>query len=399
MNEDQFLMDLLDMEADEPAVTPAVLANPIADQFPTLYHSGKEGDITQWRVWTEGDTIYSEYGLMKGKKQTSTKIATPKNVGRANETNGHQQALIEAQAMWTKRVERKYRTDINAAQETIYLPMTAHKLSEKRHLVKYPATIQPKFNGLRCTASWKDGQICLTSRGGKPYTAPQHIIQQLQLFIPKTAKLDGELYRHGSTLQSLNSWVKKKGPHTHKVEYHIYDVPQWDGIEDLTWRERWDCLPTLETLRPAAATNIFFSETYEVQSEAEAKQYQKDFVSRGYEGGMLRTYEGLYLWGHQSSDLLKIKDFQDAEFVVVGFHGGDPGTKEEFCVVWECETADGKRFSARPRGSLASRQAYMKKAQDYIGEKLTVRYFDITPDGVPFNPVGLVFRLKEDLPE
>jgi hypothetical protein len=430
---DQFLADLMGDWGD-PEETPAAPFQPDTDvpmtteelaeilpkiaspipvddkpQFPTLYHKGSDGSTRQWRVWTDGAKICREHGIIGGQMQLSIEIAEPKNVGRANATTAEQQAVMEAQALWTHKVERKYRQDINDAQETIFLPMLAKKYEPKKHNKKlqWPVDVQPKLDGVRCIAYWdEDGTVKLMSRQGKEYSVPAHINKQLALFLPKDAITDGELYIHGVPLQTLNKYIKKLRPETAKVEYHIYDVPQWNGVDDQPWSERGKWLQELRQLLPFnAATKIHIVETGQAFDEPHVVQWQKSFILVGYEGAIIRNPTGVYKWGLQrSDDLLKVKTFQDAEFTVVGHEvetktGTDSdGDYSYNCVVWVCETADGKRFNCRPKGSLQMRQEMLAQAAQYVGKKLTVRFFDLTEDGIPRFPVGVAFRLDEDLP-
>ena len=66
-------------------------------EFPqTLFSRDRTGELRSWKVWTEGDTIVSEYGRVEGALQKARKLAVPKNVDRSNETTAEEQALIEA---------------------------------------------------------------------------------------------------------------------------------------------------------------------------------------------------------------------------------------------------------------------------------------------------------------
>lgn len=85
--------------------------------LPTHYHKGKAGSLYLWRVWTEDADIVTEHGLIDGQKQVARKTATPKNVRRSNATTAEEQAVVEAQAMWQNRRDRKYAASIEEAQE------------------------------------------------------------------------------------------------------------------------------------------------------------------------------------------------------------------------------------------------------------------------------------------
>src|SRR5690606_15743039 len=123
--------------------------------FPILYHKAKGGDLRQWRVWTEGPIIFTEYGQAGGKLQVSQKTATPKNVGRSNETSPSRQAVLEANSLWQHKIDRKYSLTPEEAQEPLLLPMLAHKYK------KWPGEevyVQPKLDGVRALG-FSDGTL------------------------------------------------------------------------------------------------------------------------------------------------------------------------------------------------------------------------------------------------
>jgi DNA ligase-1 len=129
--------------------------------------------------------------------------------------------------------------------------------------------------------------------------------------------------------------------------------------------------------------------THRCGSEAEMKTQHGIFVQQGYEGIMLRASKGLYK-NVRSVDLLKYKEFFDDEYEVVGFKEGEGG--EKGCVLWTCKTEKGTTFHCRPRGTREDRTELFQKGASYIGKKLTVRFQELTDDGIPRFPVGIAFR-------
>ena len=135
-------------------------------KHPVLYHQAKGGDLRQWEVWTEGDEIFTRFGTVGGKLQVSApKVAEPKNVGKKNATTGEEQAELEAQALWTYKVDRKYSETPEGAEEQLPLPMLAHKYEgSKKKKFTWPAHVQPKLDGVRCLAQKdENGDVLLTS--------------------------------------------------------------------------------------------------------------------------------------------------------------------------------------------------------------------------------------------
>jgi len=358
-------------------------------KLPVLYHKAKGGDLRQWRVWAKGDTIMTEYGQVGGKLQQSLKKAISKNVGRSNATTPDAQAEAEAQSLWTFKVERKYSETKEGAQEELRLPMLAHKYEDKKKNVSFPAFVQPKLDGVRCLAEWEGNKVVLTSRAGKPYKMPP-VQEQLEKWLPRHMVLDGELYYHGLSCQTVTSLVKKWKPGSEQIIYNVYDVPVCDeGDETLTFEER-----TLKLNSIAEFKNVKRVPTFKVASHTELMTLYGQFVQEGYEGAILRLGHGQYLWGHRSSELLKVKEFQDAEFLVVDARDGRG--KMTACVVWTCQS-NGGLFECTMKVTMDERRRFYAERKKYIGKKLTVRYFDLTDDGIPRFPVGIVFRDSKDL--
>lgn len=356
-------------------------------KLPTLYHKAKGGDLRQWTVWAKDDTILTEYGQVGGKLQTSQKKAVAKNVGRSNATSPEEQAKLEAESLWRFKVERKYSETKEDAQEELRLPMLAHKYEEKKKGVEYPAWIQPKLDGVRCLAEWDGNKIVLNSRSGKPYTMPT-VQEQLATWLPKDVTLDGELYLHGMTCQNITSYVKKWKSGSEKIVYHVYDVPVISGDESLTWGER------LAGYTVQESANVTFVPGFNVKSHDDMMVRYGQFMQEGYEGAILRLYKGRYLWGYRSSELLKVKEFKDAEFVVTGAREGRG--KMEGCVIWTCDSPGGT-FECTMKVTMDERRQMYTDRKKYIGKKLTVRFFDLTDDKIPRFPVGIVFRDEKDL--
>lgn len=358
-----------------------------------LYHADKKGNLRIWNVWADGDCICTEYGIVDGKMQTASKQAEPKNVGTKAETSPEEQAVKEAAAMHKHRLDRKYSLTPEKARMPSELPMLAHKYEDKKKKVQWPASLQPKLDGLRCMARYEDGEVTLYSRSGKVLNLP-HICEELASWMDEEVVLDGELYVHGVALQTINSWIPKPGQslkeESVQIEYHVYDIP----INDKPWSYRKEFLNGYDI----KFDHIKIVDTWEVENEDEALEMVEIFLADGYEGGILRNHHGLYEWGKRSSNLLKMKKFIDEEFKIVGYYDGKG--KDKGKVVWVCENNDGSgdTFHCRPRGTMKERGEWFKNAESFMGRLLTVRFQYRTEKNIPFLPVGIVFRIEEDLP-
>jgi DNA ligase 1 len=365
-------------------------------QFTTLYHTGKTGKIVEWNIWTEGSDIVTEWGQIDGKKQITQKTAIGKNVGRSNETSDSEQAILEAAAMHKKKLDMKYSETMHEAKKEVFLPMLASSFDKRKDKVTYPVDVQPKLDGVRCMAFWNGDHIELMSRGGKKWECCDHIIEQLELALPKGWVLDGELYIHGATFQEITRLVKKLRPESVNVEYHVYDIPRVKNGRPCEWIDRKACLHELyEMLYENKCTGIIPVDSFLAENEADVYMWQSLFLEDGYEGAIVREFDGEYRMGHRSNKLLKIKNFMDDEFEIIGFTTGVG--RFNGCIIWECITDGGDEFRVVPQGTEEERRTTYTEAEDHIGEMLKVKFFDLTDDGIPRFPVGIGIRLEKDM--
>ena len=354
--------------------------------LPCLYSKTSTGAINVWWCWVEGPDVCVRWGQQGGAMQEAQFRCEPKNVGRSNATTAEDQAIKEAIAKWKKQVKKKYFTSLGDAQtKRNFKPMLAKPLKDANK-IRFPAYIQPKLNGVRCLAFRKDGKITLMSRGGDPYTV-HHIMDQLDPVVAEGEVLDGELYHHGSKLQTIVSWVKTPQEASGNLSLHVYDR-YLESAPNMSFEQR---LAYMFTQRVAWPSHVPMLDTYMIHRPDEVKSYHDYFVSAGYEGAIVRLFDGTYRFGHRSSALLKVKSFMDDEFIVVGWTVG----KGKFANVpiFSCETKDKKNtFEVVPLGTQEERMKMLGEAATYIGRPMTVRFLEYTEGGVPFNAWGVGIR-------
>jgi len=367
-------------------------------ELPTLYHQGKAGSLYQWRIWTEGADIVTEYGLIDGEKQLARKTATPKNVGRSNATTAEEQAVIEAQAMWQNKRDRKYAESIDDAQAELIRPMLASDFEKRKDRnVAYPAFVQTKLDGVRALAYWDGDEVEIISRSGKSWRdigTVEHIAKALERTLPRELLFDGEIYAHGETFQQTTRLVKKyREGLSEQLYFHVYDIIDRDALDE-PFSQRYLRFSWLaEELAPGDPIEVVLTEL--VENHAEVYSKQLEYVERGFEGAMVRTPTGYYQYGARSFDLLKVKSFLDAEFQIVGHKDGVG--KFEGAIVWVCQLPNGLTFDVVPLGTMEERKAWFDEAEKHYGSMLKVRYFEVSEDGVPRFPVGEGIRAPEDM--
>lgn len=347
--------------------------------FPVLYKYTQKGQVQQWQIFAENDSFWTEEGIKGGKLTTSLPtVCKAKNVGRSNETTPEQQAKMEAQAKWQKKVDGGY-NEVLTAEKKFFEPMLAHELSKyEKLLFTVPTFIQPKLDGIRCIL--EDGK--LTTRNGKPIVACNH------LAIPYYT-LDGELYNHDlkNDFNKIVSLVKKTKPTTEeeieaaeKVQYWVYDFPPIEKpfslrLKALKYRFEKGGFPESFKLVP----------TYHVKNQEDIEKYHEQFLSEGYEGSILRLDLGNYE-NKRSKQLLKKKDFVDEEFKIVGAEEGEGGRAGTIGFFIMKHDKEDKTFKSNVKGDFDYLKEVWKDHKKYIGTMATVKYFNRTPDDIPRFP-------------
>ena len=249
-----------------------------------------------------------------------------------------------------------------------------------------------KLDGLRCFIYMKDGELHTSSRGGSNYdVAASYIltdafIKQLLTDNPGMI-LDGELYHHGWNLQKISGLGRLETPHEdHKrLQFYCYDFVD----ENKTFNER---VEFLRSLNVAWNSLLVLVEHVEVTNNQEIDDLHDKWVSEGYEGLVLRDPNQVYKSGGRDRRMQKVKKFTDGEFKVIGYTEGL--RPEDF--VFRCLTADNKEFEAKPIGTREEKDWYLSHMEELIGQMATVKYFNLTPDGIPNLPVLMAFVNKKD---
>jgi len=386
--------------------------------FETLFGEASTGKVKQWsiRVFERDGSgiIETTHGYHGGKMQVNEKeVSEGKNIGKKNETTPLQQAINEAKAAWIKKKESGYslrdgdrddedeagdnastESDVSASKGrgkgiSADAPsvMLAHDYNKRGKDIKFPCFVQPKLDGTRCVAVPGKG---LFSRLKKRFPHMEHIIEEINK-LPVGIILDGELYSHELTFQEIVGLVKretlKKGDDEKqkKIKLHVYDI-----ISEQPYSLRYANLQML--FRRNKFQHLVLVQTDHCDSATKIAELHAKYVEDGYEGLMLRNKDGQYK-GVRSKDLQKFKEFFDAEYKIVDYTCGQG--LEDGCVIWECETEKGQRFTCRPRGTREDREDYFINGKKYVGQMLTVRYQELTNDGLPRFPVGITIRNYE----
>ena len=343
-----------------------------------LYKRSLTGKISYWEIEVEGNKFRTISGFTDGQKVTSEWTYCEGKTYNSSE----EQAQKQAKALHKKKKDLgAFESIEDIDKPTFFKPMLAKDFNDYKAKIKYPLATQPKLDGVRAIVQ----ESGMKSRNGKEIISAPHIHEALrELFeLHPDLVFDGELYTHkseGVDFNKIISCVRKTKPTKNDIEeskeniqYWIYDLPSSPG----GFMERFAALQKL-TL-PSCCKIVT---TEKVDNEEDLMAYYFDYMAEGYEGQILRVLDGEYE-NKRSKSLLKHKTFFDKEFTILGVNEGIGKLQGKVGTL--IFSIDGKTFNSAVNGD----HEYLEelwKMKNLIGKKATVKYFELTTDGIPRFP-------------
>ena len=358
----------------------------------TLYKKDSKGKTRVLNIWVEGDQLIQTAGLLNGSLVENRKTCTPKNVGRANETTGEQQALLELESHITEKLKEDYfRTELEADTIQVILPMLAKGYAENAKKFSWerdPVHLQPKLDGMRALGVC-GANASLTSRTGTPITTMPHIIEELRM-LPEGIILDGELYSKeiGSFQDNMKAIKKYQKDLSEQVHFNVYDM-----VDHRSFKDRFiDVIALINQLNTKDLHGpIKLVRTIKATAFSQLTAFHAHNIQNGYEGTMIRWGNEPYKINGRSENLLKYKDFQDIALPILDVVPSEQ-RPEWGQPIFEL---NGKRFSSGMRYTHEQRKHWLSNKEEYIGQTAEIRFFEYTDDGLPRFPVVVGIRLDK----
>lgn len=255
-----------------------------------------------------------------------------------------------------------------------------------------------KLDGCRCHAhiDLDAGTVRFISRQGKEFTTLDNLKEPVLNFMKDeelglTGRwvLDGEVcIMHGDEedFQGLMSVIRRKDYTIEHPRYKVFDLLTEDEFygrkESPNFSNRYDVLVHLFAGFNNPAIDVIMQER--ITSAEVLDKWQEYRRLNGWEGIMVRKdvpYEG-----KRTNNLLKIKPFQDAEYVVTGIIEGDltyntPAGSETVHGV-SALTIEHKGNVVKVGSGMTKEQrtTWVNDPNSIIGKTITVQYFEETQD-------------------
>lgn len=358
--------------------------------------------------------INKETGLLGGKL-----ILQPEKVidkGKAKRTP-YEQGILEYKSQIKKYTDKGYK-DIKEFTKKKLNSLTESEINEFLPNIKTDANNIPKpmlakpykdvatkafdkeyyasrkLDGVRCLLYRKDDEdgtwsVHSASRGGQDYDlAIRHILTDpaiLKIFeMYPYMILDGEIYVHGWTLQRISGTVrlekitKETLERTHQLQYWIYDIAD----DSKTFDKRFDMLLDLQPIIESSSV-LHFVEHIPISGWLRIQNLHDKYVKEGFEGVVIRRLDAPYGYGKRTAAMIKVKQYTDDEFIIVGWEKGLRPVED---MVFVLQTKHGKLFKAKPMGEVSVKYEYVNNMENIIGKKGTVSYFAMSEDGIPMQP-------------
>ena len=224
--------------------------------------------------------------------------------------------------------------------------------------------VSEKLDGVR---GYWDGEFLISKKGNR-FATPKWFT----LNFPKT-KLDGELWIGRNKFELVSGIVRTKSGNEQdwkQVSFMIFDLPN----SSANFTDRLKIMKQLVNKSASPHLKMIKQEKFTSHKALQLKLDQ--VINAGGEGLMLHHVNAFYQV-KRSQDLMKLKRFDDAEAIVIGYSSGK-GKHIGKMGALLVETKEGVQFKIGSGFSDAVRADPPK-----IGDRITFKYTGKTKSGVP----------------
>lgn len=368
----------------------------------------------------QGYCIQRSYGQLHGKETFGPEIYVAH--GKAKRTT-KEQLVLQFNSELKKQLDKGYKEvdkhpneytedelneifgSVKMRKGSTVKPMLAKqadKVSSKTFDKEYYGS--RKVNGVRCLIYNDNGQIRTASRGATDYDlAIFHIINHPKLieFFKNhpDSILDGEIYKMGLPLNKISGICRTQATVADgkDLEFYWYDIVDLEQpfSERYKTMQEWSNELELSEFDPYKhfsddELHIQFLPQVKISGYENMKKLHDEYVEEGWEGLVVRLSSSVYKPGSRGNDWIKIKEYLDDTYKVIGYELGLRGSED---MVFICEMKDGRTFKASPMGDRVIKEEYVlnfdEKYKNQLGD---CKYFEMSPYGIPQQPKFISFR-------
>ena len=255
--------------------------------------------------------------------------------------------------------------------------------------------VERKLDGVRTIALIdSDGNVTFKSRNGKIYNTLGVVEDQIHSLKLRNCVLDGEcclLNPDGTdNFQGMMKEIRRKNHTIENAAYRCFDIIPINDFYakkcDVKYSTRYQYL---KNKVGTSLANIGVIDAWKVSSWADVDRYQQMAIENNWEGLMLR--KDVAYKGDRSNELLKIKEFNEREYVVKNLTVGpfrvinyDANGKSyestENIVTTIFIEHEGNIVGVGSGMSIDMRRLWTKDPKLILGKTITVKYFEETVD-------------------
>jgi len=342
------------------------------------------GRMRVWSVEILDDGILIRHGLLGGAMQEKHE---PIIEGLATRTI-EEQIESRAKSRISKKIDSGYCESFEEAQNKprtnslgFKKPMLAAKFVDCKKIDYSDLFIQYKYDGNRMLVRNENGTNVAYTRNGKIIDTIPEIIEGM--IIPEGMTIDGEIYCHGESLQTIVSWVKRRQANSLKLRYHAYDV-----MIDKHYKTR---LMILNNIELGDFAEVVPTNRYKHETGMPITDQLNEAIRLGYEGLILRQNDCGYETGKRSKSLIKVKKFHDDEFRIIGVH-----LSKDNLPMLDLVTDEGIHFKATMPGSMIQKEEHYTNRENLIDKYCHLEYSQITKDRKPFHGTATAILNHKD---
>ena len=246
-----------------------------------------------------------------------------------------------------------------------------------------------KLDGVRCLASVdENGKCTLYSRMGKELITLNKVKEAIEATNVINQVFDGEIClmdeNGNEDFQGVMKQLRKKDHQIENPIFMIFDMIHKSEFDNQKGTEKLsDRLAKLRAWQGGRRTDakiLRYTEQFVITGDDHFEHWSQMACDKGWEGFMLRNDVGYE--GKRSKNLVKVKKFFDAEYVVVDYNNeeaevvrdGKSATIEMLAQVWI--EHKGHKVKVGSGWTQDQRLKYMDGS--IVGKTITVQYFEET---------------------